>query len=110
MQRVGLEAELKNTVGKGVARKLRARSRIPGVVYGKGFENLSIHVDAKTLEELFPDSRSLNKIIDLKIPEHGTVTALLKEYQAHYLTRKFLHVDFVKLDLTQKIRKRGWCA
>jgi len=104
MERVTLSVEIKQGSGKGVARKLRAKDRIPGIIYGKGFENISIHADSKTTENLFSSSSSLNKMIDLQVPGHGTVTTLLKDYQADIFTRRFTHLDFIKVDLTKKLR------
>ena len=47
-----LQTQLRNESGKGVARKLRAAGRIPGVCYGKGLESISVEVDPAELRRL----------------------------------------------------------
>jgi len=51
-----LAVEVREGIGKGVARKLRARSRIPAVLYGRGKEAVSIawlcDVDPAQIEKM----------------------------------------------------------
>ncbi|MBL7684440.1 MAG: 50S ribosomal protein L25/general stress protein Ctc [Deltaproteobacteria bacterium] len=104
MDRVELSVGLREGKGKGGARKIRALGKVPGIVYGKKMESILIETNPKELSAAISGKSGMNTIIDLKIPNHGTVTTLLKDYQAHNITRAFTHVDFVQLDLTKKIR------
>jgi large subunit ribosomal protein L25 len=98
-----LSAEARSATGKGVNRKLRVGGRIPAVVYGKGREAQSVSLDPKALETLLHKSGAgLNTLIDLSVAGR-TDTVLVKELQRHPVHGKFLHVDFFKVDLTQKI-------
>ena len=42
-----LSAESRTETGKGVARKLRAAGRVPGVVYGHGREPQALSLNAR---------------------------------------------------------------
>ena len=42
-----LKISAKDTTGKGVARKIRQNGMIPGVIYGKGFEDKMFTVDPR---------------------------------------------------------------
>ena len=61
-----LTVELRDQAGKGVARKLRAVGRIPGVCYGKNEKAVPISLDAHALKRLLDRSEAgMNTIIDL---------------------------------------------
>ena len=63
-----LAAEVREATGKGVARKLRAKGRMPAVVYGGKGGTQSLHVDPVELKELLHGSGSgLNTLIDLEL-------------------------------------------
>ena len=44
-----LQAEKRDETGKGVARRLRADGRVPGVLYGQGVEPVALSVDAREM-------------------------------------------------------------
>lgn len=103
MDRVQLNVNLREAKGKGGARKVRAKESIPGVIYGKGYENINVQVNPREMVAAISGKSGMNTLIDLNVPQKGVVTVLLKDYQADLLTRKLTHLDFVKIDLTQKI-------
>ncbi len=103
MDRVQLNVNLREAAGKGGARKARARGVVPGVVYGKGYENINVEVNDKEILTAISGKSGVNTLLDINIPKHGVVTALLKDYQADILTRKLTHLDFIKIDLSQKL-------
>ena len=98
-----LSAENRSGTGKGANRKLRVAGRIPGVIYGKGRDSLSVALDPKALETVLHQSGAgLNTLIDLSVAGR-TDTVLVKELQRHPVHGGYLHVDFFRVDLTQKI-------
>lgn len=103
MDRVQLNVNIREAKGKGGARKVRARDSIPGVIYGKGYENINVEVNPKEMLSAISGKSGVNTLIDLNVPQKGVVTVLLKDYQADVLSRNLTHLDFVKVDLTQKI-------
>ncbi len=64
---VSLEASHRSDVGKGVARKLRAGGRVPGVYYGRGEESIPLTVALKDLEAVIESAEGSNVIVDLKL-------------------------------------------
>jgi large subunit ribosomal protein L25 len=98
-----LSAETRSGSGKGFNRKLRVAGRIPAVVYGKGRDAQPVTLDPKALDTLLHQSGAgLNTLIDLSVAGR-TDTVLVKELQRHPVHGAFLHVDFYRVDLTQKI-------
>jgi len=101
-----LNAEPREATGKGVARRLRAAGRIPGICYGHANAR-PISVDPLALDRLIHKSASgMNTLIDLKIAGGGEFDGkkvLLKEMQRDPVTNAPLHADFFALDLTHDI-------
>ena len=44
-----LNVELRSKTGKNISRQLRIAGRIPGIVYGKGFNSTAISIDQREL-------------------------------------------------------------
>ena len=98
-----LSAETRSETGKGANRRLRVSGKIPAVIYGKGRDAQSVTLDPTALETLLHKSGAgLNTLIDLSVSGR-TDTVLVKELQRHPVFGSYVHVDFFKVDLTQKI-------
>jgi large subunit ribosomal protein L25 len=88
-------------IGKGAARKARAAGRIPGVLYGHGQEPVALSVSAREFE-LAVRKQGGNPIIGLGLDgaEH---TALIRDVQYDPLTHDIIHLDFLRISLTEAI-------
>jgi len=106
MAEVTLEVQDRNDAGKGVARKLRQQGRIPAVVYGGRRDPAKITVDRKSVAELIHKSdHGVRSIFLLKMA--GTDQqrhAMIKDIQMDPISRKMLHIDFVRVMMDEKIR------
>lgn len=102
MDRVSLTAEPRTVAGSAPARRIRRAGRVPAIVYGKGDDAFSISVDSRDLFAALRTEAGLNALIDLKVDgaEHLTVA---REIQRHPLRDEILHLDFVKISLTDRI-------
>jgi len=103
MERMQLIATRREKTGKGVARRLRAKGAIPAVLYGLGGEAIPLTVDLHEFTKTVSSASGINALVDLKIEGKDGIPVLVKDYQADVLDRHFLHVDFLKIDLTKKI-------
>jgi large subunit ribosomal protein L25 len=98
-----LQAESRADTGKGVARKLRAAGKIPGIIYGAKSENRPISVDPRSLEQVLHASGSgMNTLIDLAVDGSDSVV-LVKELQRDPIRGAYLHADFYEVDLSKPI-------
>lgn len=87
--------ESRTDTGKGVARKLRAKGRIPAVIYGAGIEkNRSITLGSRDIVAVINRPDGLNSILTLKEGDN-VVRAFVKEYQVHPISRSIMHCDFM---------------
>lgn len=103
-----LVVSLRRSAGKGVARKLRAAGRIPGVCYGTGGKATAIELDPGALQRLLAGSDAgMNTLIDLRIEGGGEFDGrpvLIKELQRHPVDGRYLHADLFALDLEHTIQ------
>ena len=94
-----LTAAVRENAGKGVARKLRATGRIPGVFYGNAREPLAISLDPQELEHLLAESDAgMNTLIDLTVKgngDGGTTLVLVKDIQRDPIRGIALHADLL---------------
>lgn len=99
-----IAVELREGVGKGVARKLRATGRVPGVYYGKG-ESQSISLEPHHLERLLASSAAgLNTLISLTgaAPLEGK-QVLVKALQRDPVRGQILHADLYAIDVKKVV-------
>jgi large subunit ribosomal protein L25 len=95
---VSLKVERREGTGKGVARKLRAAGKLPGVVYGGDGETLPVTLDAHDTTTLFHSISVENTIVNLELEgEAGPVPSLVREIQTHPYRPDILHVDFLRV-------------
>lgn len=93
-----LKAEKRQGSGKGLARKMRAGGRVPGVVYGKDMDTIQVSLDAQEAEHLFRSISVENTIVDLDIKGvRGKQQTLVREIQTHPVRADLLHVDFLRV-------------
>ncbi len=102
MASASLSAEMRSDRGKGVARKLRAAGRVPGVVYGHGREPQSLSLVARDLDKLLSHIAAGSTVIDLTLGKATTKT-LIREIQRHPFKKQILHVDFMELVAGEKV-------
>lgn len=95
----------KREAGKTAAKKTRNEGKIPAIFYGHGIEPVPISVDAKTLRVVVHGEAGTNVILKLNIEgKRGGDTAIIKEVQKHPLKDSFVHIDFLKIALDEKIQ------
>jgi len=103
-----LGVELREGRGKGVARKLRAGGRIPGICYRRNAESVAVSLDPKELDSLIRKASSgINTLIDLKVAGGGDFDGrqvLITELQRDPVSGAYLHADLYAVDLKQTIR------
>jgi large subunit ribosomal protein L25 len=104
MKTIELAVEKRSTIGKNEARRSRAGGRIPAVVYGAGKPNVPISVDRKALSDIFREGAGENAIFLLKLAgSDQSRHAMIREMQRDPVSRKPLHIDFVRVLMDVKI-------
>jgi len=106
MKAVKLEAKLREGTGKGYAHKLRRMGLVPAVVYGAKETSLSLELDAKAMHRFLSTQEGENVIIDLEVAgaKPSLKKAVVKEVQLDPVSGRILHVDFLHISMTEKIK------
>ncbi len=95
-----LKAEIRQGLGSKDAAKLRKKGQVPAVVYGHKKEPVSIVLDAKSFREGLQHGR---RLIEVEIDKKKEAL-LIKEVQYDYLGTDIIHVDLMRVDVTEMVR------
>ncbi|MDR3717928.1 MAG: 50S ribosomal protein L25 [Bryobacteraceae bacterium] len=99
-----IAAELRSSRGKNEARRLRVQKQIPAVVYGIGKDPVAISVSPKDIVKILNSATGGNTIFTLDIADAEKAPVMLKDWQNHPLKENLLHVDFLRIDLSKRLR------
>lgn len=107
MEIAQLKVELRTVSGKGAARRLRRDNKLPGIIYGPGEESIKVQVDPAEIRKAVRShegSLPVFSIVGVSEAEKlsGNVVQV-RELQTDPVTYDFLHVDFMKVDLSKQI-------
>ena len=102
MQRIEIEVVRRESSQSAGA--LRREGRLPGVFYGAGAGNLSVHVEAHAFRKLGLGSAGahLIRFNSSDSALQGGV-ALIKAVQTHPVNGSPIHVDFLRVDLNKPV-------
>lgn len=102
---VNLSGEVRNRRGKGAAREARRQGKLPGVVYVKGQDSVSINLGYKEFVTVIHTNAGANVILDLAlVGEEGVDRkAIIRDLQRDPLSGKITHVDLQHISMTEKI-------
>lgn len=96
-----LAAEVRTVRGKK-NRRLRQQGYVPGVVYGPANDPISVQFPYRAIEVMLMDAGGTN-LIDIVV-EGKTYPSLAREVQRDVVRGDILHVDFLAVDESQRIR------
>ncbi len=105
MERITINAQKRQEIGKGAARSLRREGLIPAILYRAG-GSLPIKINKKELTQFINTTAGEQVMFNLKFTDEENRLALLKEYQIDPLKKELLHADFFEVSLTEKVRVR----
>ncbi len=107
MEKMQLNAEIRETVGKKASKTTRSAGFIPAVVYKEGKETANLKINAKELFGILKTKAGANVLVSLKISgakeKAKERVVLIKEIQHHPIKDQILHVDFQEISLTEKM-------
>ena len=97
----------RDQLGSAACRRIRRAGSVPGVVYGMGLDPFPISVSPRRIHEVLTSDTGRNTIFDLQLTDGDTVqsrAAMIKELTRDPVTSSVMHVDFVRVDLTQTVQ------
>jgi large subunit ribosomal protein L25 len=107
METIELGVEARQQTGKGAARAIRRRGKVPGVLYGATHGPMHVTVDGKEFETKIGSIEGTHLIkLSAAVADLGGRLVLVKEVQRHPVSRALLHTDLYEVDVTAKIKLR----
>lgn len=98
-----LKAELRQQQGKEWAKKARAAGKLPGVVYGPGFQALSVVLDTHAFSVARKATVGEQVLLNLELDNGGRERVFVKDVQRDPVTAAPLHVDLFRVDPTRPV-------
>ncbi len=96
METTTLQAEVRDSRGKGPARRLRARGKLPGVFYGPGVEPTPLTLSPKELEKALRGERGRNVVFKLHVGGKDEL-AMVKDVDTDPVSQELRHVDLYRV-------------
>lgn len=103
MEFTKIDANYRQSKGKGAARRMRQDNRAPAVIYGKGIETIPVSVVPKELVQALAGPLRTNTPLSIDVagaPKSTPkqVLAIVKDHQYEPVSRNLLHVDFLAIE------------
>lgn len=96
VEMITFAAETREGGGKGPARALRRKGRVPAVIYGERKEQEMVSLEARALRRQLANPRFFSTLCALEV-DGATVRVLPRDIQVHPVTDDPLHADFVRV-------------
>ncbi len=97
-----LSGKIREKTGKVATKEVRRNGEIPAVLYGLK-DNLSFSVCADKLKDILT-AKGQNALLDLNLEGNKKRKVILKEFQSHPLKERWVHVDFLEVDVAKKVK------
>jgi large subunit ribosomal protein L25 len=97
-----LSGKIREKTGKVATKEVRRNGEIPAVLYGLK-DNLSFSVCADNLKDILT-AKGQNALIDLNLEGNKKRKVILKEFQSHPLKERWVHVDFLEVDVVKPVK------
>lgn len=102
MEKHKLESQKRKISGRKV-KTLRKEGLLPANIFGKEMKSLAIQVPVKAFMQVYQKAGETG-IIDLSVGDGEAHPVLVHNLQIHPVTSQPLHVDFHRVNLTEKVK------
>lgn len=102
MDKTTLQAEVRESRGKGPARRLRMQGKLPAVFYGPGIDPTPLTVDPKDVRKSLGGEYGRNTLFELAFGDKAEL-AMVREVIVEPVGRELVHVDFYRVSLDREV-------
>ena len=95
----------RDRVGKSASRELRKKGLVPATIYGLNEPAVSIAISPKVVARVLASDTGMNSMLHLQ--REGTEIrrhVIIKDIQRDAVTGRLVHLDFMRVDPTHKVR------
>lgn len=98
-------AEPRSATGSSASKIIRRQGKVPAVIYGGNQDPAMLVLDHNELLKHLAHEAVYSHVLDIKV-DGRTEKAVLKHIQRHPAKPQILHIDFLRIDETHKIKVR----
>ncbi len=98
-------AEARSASGSRAAKAIRRQGKVPAVMYGGDAEPSMLVLDHNELLKHLAHEAVYSHVLDVKV-DGKTEKAVLKHIQRHPAKPQILHIDFLRVDESHKLKVR----
>jgi large subunit ribosomal protein L25 len=88
---------------KNDPKKLRKVGTLPAVLYGNKVQNTPLSVSASEFDKIFKKAGE-STLVELTTEDGKKHHVLIHDVQHHFLTSRPMHVDFLEVSMTEKLK------
>ena len=108
MEKIGMEAQKREALGKEASKKMRREGIVPAVIYGPTIDTTPLEINFKDLSKILDTGCRENVLIDVKIKGINKTamskTVIIKDVQRHPVKGSIKHVDLYEVQMDKVIR------
>ncbi|HKV41103.1 MAG TPA: 50S ribosomal protein L25 [Blastocatellia bacterium] len=101
---ITVNAVLREQVGKGATRRLRAQGLVPVAVYGENEPAATVSLTAREIGNILRSGSGHNTIFKLNIPGMEVANVIIKDFQLDPVKGRIMHADLLRLSMTTVTR------
>jgi large subunit ribosomal protein L25 len=101
-----VEGQVRETRGKGAARRTRATGMVPATLYGGKKDAVTLTVNAKQVARILRSDTGHNTIFTVSLGAGNEEKAMVKDWQIDPLKGGLLHVDLLRIAMDVRMRVR----
>ena len=98
-----LDVTPRTDVGKNANRRLRTAGKVAGVVYGLDQPPQKVQLERRSIVTMLREGATENSIFLLRMAGTDDHHTMIRELQVDAIDRRILHIDFQRIDLTEKV-------
>ncbi len=88
-----INAQLRTESGRNAVKKIKQAGFVPAVIYGAKDPARNLQINEREVSRLLGHATSESVLVEVKIQDGDTKTALIQEVQHHPVTGAIMHVD-----------------
>ena len=89
---------------KNAARRVRAKGKVPAVVYGAAEPAVAVEVDPKQIQKILHSETGYNSIFDLEVSGGAKAKVMIVDWQYEPIKGKLIHIDFKRIALDKPVK------
>ncbi|MDQ6953575.1 MAG: 50S ribosomal protein L25/general stress protein Ctc [Mariprofundaceae bacterium] len=98
-----INADLRETTGKGDARRMRRAGLLPAIIYGAGKPDLAITLNANSIGKTLNEEAFYTSMLQVNVAGKGSETVLLKDVQWEPIMDTAMHLDFMRVSSADSV-------